>query len=121
MIIIPEIHEQDEDRTEIFREHAQARARGAGVASPTLYDKGRRRLYLRQTMRADRQCRIRNRPEGAPAKFDKLASSLFSVIPNVFVANGVCFAATAVKRVYKDYKLFPKELDLGALKFLHGV
>ena len=91
MIIIPEIHKQDEDRTELFRSHTQARARGEVVASPTMLNKEQRRLYVRQTLREDHQFRIKNRPEGAQAKFDKLASSPFVF----FRGTGLIF--------YRDY------------------
>lgn len=77
MIIIPEIHAQDRDRTELFYEYAQARARGEMAAIPTMYNKEQRRLYVRQTMREDHQFRIKNRPEGAQAKFNKLADAPF--------------------------------------------
>ncbi|MCA9973924.1 MAG: DUF2252 family protein [Anaerolineales bacterium] len=77
MIIIPEIHAQDQDRTELFHEHAQARARGEVVALPTMLSREQRRLYVRQTLREDHQFRIQNRPEGAQAKFEKLASAPF--------------------------------------------
>lgn len=77
MIIIPEIHEQDQDRSEFFHEHAQEKAKGKFVALPTMLNKEQRRLYIRQTMREDHQFRIQNRPEGAQAKFDKLAEEPF--------------------------------------------
>lgn len=91
MIIIPEVNEQDKDRTDIFHEYAQARARGEVVASPTQLNQEQRRLYVRQTMREDHQFRIQNRPEGAQAKFDKLADSPF-----------VFFRGTALI-FYRDY------------------
>lgn len=78
MIIIPEIQDSVEDRTDVFREHTEARAAGKVVISPIMLNKEQRRLYVRQTMREDHQFRIKNRPEGAQAKFDKLADSVFS-------------------------------------------
>ena len=91
MIIIPEIHTHDEDRTELFQKYAQARARGEIRAMPTMYNKEQRRLYVRQTLREDHQFRIKNRPEGAQAKFDKLANEPF-----------VFFRGTALM-YYRDY------------------
>ncbi len=77
MIIIPEIEEHTQDRRKMFHEYAQARAEGDVVASPTMLNEEQRRLYVRQTMREDHQFRISNRPEGAQAKFEKLARSPF--------------------------------------------
>jgi uncharacterized protein (DUF2252 family) len=45
---------------------------------PLLLPKEQRRLYVRETLREDHRFRIRNRPEGAQAKFDKLSESLFT-------------------------------------------
>ena len=45
---------------------------------------------------------------------------LSSIIPEVFIDDVVRFSEMAGKRVYKDYKLFKKDLKLGAFQFLHG-
>ncbi len=77
MIIIPDISRNDNDRTEAFAELARQRAAGAVTIPPRLLPKEERRQYVRATLREDHQFRIKNRPEGAQAKFDKLADSLF--------------------------------------------
>lgn len=77
MLIIRDAQVRDRNRTEAFLEFAQARAAGAVFVPPTLLSSAERRLHVRQTLREDHQFRIRNNPEGAQAKFDKLAQSLF--------------------------------------------
>ncbi|MBR0552157.1 DUF2252 domain-containing protein [Stakelama marina] len=67
----------DIDRCAEFRDFAKALGRGDIVIPPTLLGKRERRLHVRQTLREDHQFRIHNRPEGAEAKFDKLAGSVF--------------------------------------------
>lgn len=69
---------QDTDRTEAFRTFARRRSEHEVVCPPLLLPPRQRRLYVRATLREDNQFRIKNRPEGAKAKFDKLASSAFS-------------------------------------------
>ncbi|MDX1524090.1 MAG: DUF2252 family protein, partial [Anaerolineae bacterium] len=76
MIIIDESQDIT-DRTEAFRKFAQRRSQGEVMSLPILLPKHERRLYVRQTLREDHQFRIKNRPEGAQAKFDKLADSPF--------------------------------------------
>lgn len=79
------------DRTEAFRVFAEQRATGQVTTAPTLLAPEERRLYVRQTLHEDHQFRIHNRPEGAQAKFDKLAKSPF-----------VFFRGTALL-YYRDY------------------
>ncbi len=67
----------DIDRCEAFRRFAKAQGSDEFVVPPLLLGKRDRRLHIRQTMREDHRFRIRNRPEGAEAKFDKLAGSVF--------------------------------------------
>lgn len=77
MIITPDTSALDQDRTEHFCQFARERAAGMVHAPPYLMPKEERRRYVRSTLREDHQFRIQNRPEGAQAKFDKLADSLF--------------------------------------------
>lgn len=77
MIIIPDTSTNDRDRTDAFAEMTKQRAEGEVVTPPRLYPKEERRQYVRETLREDHRFRINNRPEGAQAKFDKLANSLF--------------------------------------------
>jgi uncharacterized protein (DUF2252 family) len=77
MIILQEVSGLDRDRTEAFGEYARQRAAGAVVPTPTMLPPEERRLYVRRTLREDHTFRIKNRPEGAQAKFDKLAKSAF--------------------------------------------
>lgn len=67
----------DSDRRELFSRYAERRAQGEIFYLPTMLPPEERRLYVRQTLREDNLFRIENRPEGAQAKFDKLAKSLF--------------------------------------------
>lgn len=59
--------------------HALARRRAARevLVPPAMLPQEERRLHIRRTLREDHQFRIANRPEGAQAKFDKLAASPF--------------------------------------------
>lgn len=91
MLVIHNTQTADQDRTEQFRKYAEQRATGAVVMPPLLLPHHERRLYVRQTLREDHQFRIHNNPEGAQAKFDKLAESLF-----------VFFRGTALL-FYRDY------------------
>lgn len=75
MEIIELAGQADKDRSEAFSEWAKEVAAGAVVIPPTALSPEERRLYVRATLREDHQYRIENRPEGAQAKFDKLASS----------------------------------------------
>ncbi|MAS92361.1 MAG: hypothetical protein CMO55_04125 [Verrucomicrobiales bacterium] len=72
-----EIPEGEADRTEYFARLAEKRASGQFALSPLNLSDEQRRLYVRETLREDHQFRILNRPEGAQAKFDKLANSVF--------------------------------------------
>ena len=76
MIIINRL--VDVDRSEAYRRYAEGRADGQVVVPPLLLDKHARREHVRLTLREDHQFRIKNRPEGAQAKFDKLAGSVYS-------------------------------------------
>lgn len=78
MLVIHSNQTEDRDRTEDFRVYAQEQAAGRICVSPLLLPSAERRRYVRQTLREDHQFRIRNKPEGAQAKFDKLAHSLFT-------------------------------------------
>jgi uncharacterized protein (DUF2252 family) len=90
-VIIAQIEERERDRTQAFCEFARRRATGAVVFSPAQLGDEDRRLYVRQTLREDHRHRIHNQPEGAQAKFDKLAKSPF-----------VFFRGTALL-FYRDY------------------
>jgi uncharacterized protein (DUF2252 family) len=68
----------DVDRCDAYKAYAEARANGQVMIPPLLLSKHERRLHVRRTLREDHQRRIHNRPEGAQAKFDKLASSVFA-------------------------------------------
>lgn len=61
--------------SEAFADYARRQAAGEISVSPTMLSRHDRRLYVRRTLREDHEYRIRNRPEGAQAKFDKLAKS----------------------------------------------
>lgn len=76
MIIINET--TDIDQSEAFKTYAENRGDGQVMVSPLLLPKLERRLHVRRTLREDHQFRIKNRPEGAQAKFDKLADDVFS-------------------------------------------
>jgi uncharacterized protein (DUF2252 family) len=90
-VIIAQINERERDRTQAFCEYARRRATGAVLIPPLQLGGEERRLYIRQTLREDHQHRVRNRPEGAQAKFDKLGKSPF-----------VFFRGTALL-FYRDY------------------
>lgn len=77
MLIIDESQTEVTDRTEYFQTFAHQRSQGEVMTPPLLLPKEERRLYVRQTLREDHQFRIKNRPEGAQAKFDKLADGPF--------------------------------------------
>ena len=68
---------EEKDRTEDFEEYAKQRSEGKIQVPPTLLTDGERRLYIRSILREDHTFRIKNKPEEASAKFDKLASSMF--------------------------------------------
>lgn len=78
MIIIDQTNNSDVERSEAFSQFAARRANDEVFPPPLLLPKEERRLHIRRTMREDHQFRIHNRPEGAQAKFDKLAKSPFS-------------------------------------------
>jgi len=78
MILLNTAATHDIDRTEAFKAFAQQRAEGQVLLAPVLLPPEERRLYIRRTIREDHQFRIHNRPEGAQAKFDKLAKSPFT-------------------------------------------
>ncbi|NJO01390.1 MAG: DUF2252 family protein [Bacteroidia bacterium] len=65
------------DRKGVFAEHATHKAQHEVVIPPILLPKEERRLYLRESLREDHRFRIHNNPEGAQAKFNKLAKSVF--------------------------------------------
>jgi uncharacterized protein (DUF2252 family) len=65
-------------RFEVFRHLARRRARGEMVLLPRQLTGNDRRLHVRETLREDHRDRIARHSEGAAAKFDKLAGSLFS-------------------------------------------
>ncbi|MFG0334836.1 MAG: DUF2252 domain-containing protein [Maioricimonas sp. JB049] len=75
MQIIASNDQDDRDRTDAFAELARRQARGEVIVPPTRLSHEERRLHVRATLREDHQFRIQNRPEGAQAKFDKLAES----------------------------------------------
>jgi uncharacterized protein (DUF2252 family) len=77
-MIITEVEERERDRTEEFSAYAKQCVNGAVLIPPRTLDKQERRLYIRRTLREDHQRRVRNRPEGTQAKFDKLAKSPFT-------------------------------------------
>lgn len=60
-----------------YAEFAQRRANGEVHTPPFLLPDRERRLHIRRTLIEDHEFRIKNRPEGAEAKFEKLASSPF--------------------------------------------
>lgn len=68
----------DLDRTDSFAELARRIEDGAVLVPPRLLDGQDRREHVRRTLREDHRHRIRNAPEGARTKFDKLAGSRFS-------------------------------------------
>lgn len=65
-------------RVEEFRLLAEASSRGELVMLPRMLRGHDRRLHVRQTLREDHQTRIASHADGAGAKFEKLAKSLFS-------------------------------------------
>ncbi len=65
-------------RFEAFRQLARRRARGEMVLLPRQLTGNDRRLHVRETLREDHHDRIAQHSEGAAAKFDKLAGSLYS-------------------------------------------
>ncbi|HMB89343.1 MAG TPA: DUF2252 family protein [Rhodothermales bacterium] len=77
MLILQGPSTQDVDRSEAFHEFARRRAKGEVLVPPLLLPKYERRFYIRRTLREDHQFRIQNHPEGADAKFDKLAEDAF--------------------------------------------
>ncbi|MCB0192905.1 MAG: DUF2252 family protein [Anaerolineae bacterium] len=77
MFIIDQVEGTDISRSDAFSQFADRRSRGEVIVPPTMLSKEERRHHIRQTMREDHQFRIHNRPEGAQAKFDKLAKSAF--------------------------------------------
>lgn len=66
------------DRTDAFRDFVRRRAEGEFLTPPLLLPDEQRRRYVRQTLREDHQFRLRHHPEGAQARFDKLAESPFT-------------------------------------------
>jgi hypothetical protein len=59
MILTEATHSKVTDRTEVFRVFAEQRATGQVTTAPTLLAPEGRRLYVRQTLREGRQCRMR--------------------------------------------------------------
>lgn len=78
MLVIDSTEQHDIDRTEAFAEFAKRRAEGQIFVPPTLLSPEERRLHVRATLREDHQFRIKNHPEDAQEKFDKLAASPFA-------------------------------------------
>jgi len=68
----------DVDHTAGFERFARRQAGGEVFDAPERLPPEQRRLHIRRTLREDHRFRIHNRPEGAQAKFDKLAKSVFS-------------------------------------------
>ncbi len=66
------------DRSEQFRRYAESRAAGEVMSPPHLLYGQARREHVRRTLLEDHRRRIRNRPQGAQAKFDVLASDPFT-------------------------------------------
>ncbi|MAT99682.1 MAG: hypothetical protein CL608_21280 [Anaerolineaceae bacterium] len=93
MVIMPEIREQDKAQTKQY----------AHICGRTLAQTHARSDDDTGIMEGDAEKRI-----------------LSSIIPDVFVDDVVRFSQMAAKRVYKDYKLFKKDLELGAFEFLHS-
>lgn len=65
-------------RVEAFTRLAEERARGEMVLIPRMLTGNDRRRHVRETIREDHSTRIQQGSDGAQAKFDKLAGSLFS-------------------------------------------
>lgn len=65
------------DRKDQFRAFSLKRSNHEVLISPILLPTEERRLHIRQTLLEDHQYRIINNPEGAKAKFAKLADSPF--------------------------------------------
>lgn len=65
-------------RVDAFAALARARAAGEIVSLPRQFTGRDRRIHVRQTIREDHETRIAQGSRETPAKFDKLASSLFS-------------------------------------------
>jgi uncharacterized protein (DUF2252 family) len=72
MLLIPE-YRSETDRRNAFAELARRVAADEPFPHPLNLPEDQRRLYVRRTLREDHRFRIRNRPEGAQCKFDKLA------------------------------------------------
>jgi len=68
----------DVDHTAEFQRFARRQASGEVFDAPTELPAEERRMHIRRTLREDHRFRIEDRPEGAQAKFDKLAKSVFS-------------------------------------------
>ena len=66
------------DRRKNFEDFALRQSNAEITTPPNLLSTEQRRLYLRNTIREDHTIRLRNKPEEAIAKFDKLCSSLFN-------------------------------------------
>lgn len=77
MLILHGSSTHDVDRSEVFHAFAKRRAEGEVLVPPSLLPKYERRRYIRCTLREDHQFRIHNHPEGAEAKYDKLAENAF--------------------------------------------
>lgn len=68
---------KEQDRTGDFEKYAKRVSKGEILTSPTLLSKEQRRLYIRNTLKEDHTHRVKNKPEEATQKFDKIASSLY--------------------------------------------
>ena len=67
----------DIDKKEQFAKYAKDKEQGNIFTDPKFLAKEERRLYVREALREDHRFRIKNKPEAAKAKFDKLADSAF--------------------------------------------
>lgn len=77
IMIIQTNNTPERDRKKAFEKYAERTSKDEVVIPPLLLPDHERRHYVRETLREDHKYRIKNNPEGAQAKFDKLASSCF--------------------------------------------
>ncbi len=67
----------DSDQREAFKKFARRVAKCEITVHPRLLNDEQRRLHIRSTLREDHTIRIKNKPEEASDKFDKLSSCMF--------------------------------------------
>ncbi len=77
MLLVQGKSNDDRDRAEQYSAFAQRRFQSEVVVPPVLLSDYERRLHVRHTLREDHQFRIKNWPEGAQRKFDKLADDVY--------------------------------------------